>query len=148
MAQLLCIGLSWPLTKAPFGSWAISFHYGVWVSEKVACHTPIWKHFRQTPPFANYERNPCPKHSMYCIFTYIWLIFMVNVGKYIPYTLSVWVYILLLKAFFQAVFQLGVLKQPHTRSTSKLPRLDSQELPTPNEKSVPLPKNPHSRLKI
>ena len=29
MAQLPCIGLSWPLTKPPFGSCAIFFHYGV-----------------------------------------------------------------------------------------------------------------------
>ena len=29
MAQLPCIGLSWPLTKPPFGSCAIYFHYGV-----------------------------------------------------------------------------------------------------------------------
>ena len=30
MAQLPCIGLSWPLTKSPFGSCAIYFHYGVY----------------------------------------------------------------------------------------------------------------------
>ena len=29
MAQLPCIGLSWPLTNPPFGSCAIYFHYGV-----------------------------------------------------------------------------------------------------------------------
>ena len=29
MAQLPCIGLWWPLTNPPFGSWAIYFHYGV-----------------------------------------------------------------------------------------------------------------------
>ena len=29
MAQLPCIGLSWPPTKPPFGSCAIYFHYGV-----------------------------------------------------------------------------------------------------------------------
>ena len=29
MAQLPCIGLSWPLTKPPFGSCAIYFHHGV-----------------------------------------------------------------------------------------------------------------------
>ena len=29
MAQLPCIGLSWLLTKPPFGSCAIYFHYGV-----------------------------------------------------------------------------------------------------------------------
>ncbi len=29
MAQLPCIGLSWPLTKPPFGSYAIYFHCGV-----------------------------------------------------------------------------------------------------------------------
>ena len=29
MAQLRCIGLSWPLTNPPFGSCAIYFHYGV-----------------------------------------------------------------------------------------------------------------------
>ena len=29
MAQLSCIGLSWPLTKPPFGSCAIYFHHGV-----------------------------------------------------------------------------------------------------------------------
>ena len=29
MAQLPCIGLSWPLTKPPFGSCHIYFHYGV-----------------------------------------------------------------------------------------------------------------------
>ena len=34
MAQLPCIGLSWPLTKPPFGSCAIYFHYGV-VGKKV-----------------------------------------------------------------------------------------------------------------
>ena len=31
MAQVPCIGLSWPLTKPPFGSCAIYFHYGVTV---------------------------------------------------------------------------------------------------------------------
>ena len=30
--------------------------------------------------------------SMYGIFTYIWLIFMVNVGKYIYHTWILWVY--------------------------------------------------------
>ena len=28
------------------------------------------------------NKNPIPVGSMYGIFTYIWLIFMVNVGKY------------------------------------------------------------------
>ena len=30
MAQLPCIGLSWPLTNPPFGGCAIYFHYGVY----------------------------------------------------------------------------------------------------------------------
>ncbi len=40
--------------------------------------------------------SPIPIGSMYCIFTYIWLIFRVNVGKYtspmdpMGYTLSIW----------------------------------------------------------
>ena len=46
MAQLPCIGLSWPLTKPPFGSCAIYFHYGVWdmgFSEACFMETCLWK---------------------------------------------------------------------------------------------------------
>ena len=32
---------------------------------------------------AHLKKNPHLKHSMYGILTYIWLLFMVNVGKYI-----------------------------------------------------------------
>ena len=43
-----------------------------------------WGYATLAAEFCGTERSPPPnpKESMYCVFTYIWLIFMVNVGIY------------------------------------------------------------------
>ena len=46
MAQLPCIGLSWPLTKTPFGSCAIYFHYGVSVRRYPTILPFLWQVFK------------------------------------------------------------------------------------------------------
>ena len=48
MAQLPCIGLSWPLTKPPFGSCAIYFHHGV--TFRLPNTKPVWRYRIWTPP--------------------------------------------------------------------------------------------------
>ncbi len=47
MAQLPCIGLSWPLTKPPFGSCAIYLHHSVTVSNLQMVYAKgKFKHFK------------------------------------------------------------------------------------------------------
>ncbi len=48
MAGLTCIGLSWPLTKPPFGSCAIYFHCGVY-SKLAVCFSAVSGISRSVP---------------------------------------------------------------------------------------------------
>ena len=79
-------GIGWihRLTKIPLVTYAI--HPTVWGDGRGQI---TWKQLGKHPSYC-YVRVPkgistVPIPSMYGIFTYIWLMFMVNVGKYGPY---------------------------------------------------------------
>ena len=67
MAQLPCIGLSWPLTKPPFGSCAIYFHHGVsFQSTSMCCHSYPRKPKKSHP--ASHWRQGTPPFHPHCIY--------------------------------------------------------------------------------
>ena len=99
MAQLPCIGLSWPLTKPPFGSCAIYFHHGVTPMSRVfSPHLPIyfrpiitgfWVHLVGLPQFLGVVQLrgfslaavACKKNSICSEASYSELGFSQNPGK-------------------------------------------------------------------